>query len=150
MVTKVLKSEADIEALSRFIAARGSFPITVTITKGASRADAQNRLAQKWNADISRQLEDQTFEEVRSFNKLQFGIPILREQNEAFCVEYDRVLGQMEYGDKLKAIQTFDLPVTRLMTVKQMTSYMDTVQRYWTEQGFWLTSPDDLGRQEQL
>lgn len=150
MVTKVLRSVDNIDALSRFIAARGSFPITVTITKGASRADAQNRLAQKWNSDISRQLEDQTFEEVRSFNKLLFGIPILREQNEAFCVEYDRVLGQMAHEEKLKAIQTFDLPVTRLLTVKQMTQYMDAVQRYWTEQGFWLTSPDDLGRQEEF
>lgn len=148
MTTKVLKSADDIEALGRFISARGSFPITVTITKGASRADAQNRLAQKWNADIARQLEDRTFEEVRSYNKLHFGIAILREQNEAFCVEYDRVLGQLEYEEKLMAIQTFDLPVTRLLTMKQMTQYLDDVQRFWTQQGFWLTSPDDLGRQE--
>ena len=46
MVTKVLKEASDIEGLSRFIAARGKFPMTVTITQGAPRSDLQNRLAQ--------------------------------------------------------------------------------------------------------
>lgn len=148
MTTKVLKSAEDIEALSRFISARGSFPITVTITKGASRADAQNRLSQKWNGDIARQLEDDTFDAIRAYNKLRFGIPILIDENPAFSVEYERVMGSLSYEEKLSAISAFDLPVTRLMSVKQMTAYLDAVQRHWTQQGFWLTSPDDLGRQE--
>lgn len=148
MVTKVLKRVEDIESLTKFILARDSFPITVTITKGASRADAQNRLAQKWNSDIARQLEDDTFDAIRAYNKLHFGIPILLSENEAFGVEYDRVMGRLGYEEKLAAISAFDLPVTRILTVKQMTAYLDAVQRHWTQQGFWLTSPDDLGRQE--
>lgn len=148
MTTKVLKSADDIEALSRFISSRGSFPITVTITKGSPRADQQNRLAQRWNADISRQIEDQTFEDIRTFNKLHFGVPILRAENEAFRIEYDRVFKGMSYEEKVNSIQVFDLPVTRLLTTKQMSLYMDEVLKYWTEKGFVLTSPDDLGRQE--
>lgn len=150
MVTKVLKSADDIEALSRFISARNKFPITVTIENGALRSHLQNRLAQRWNADISRQLGDMSFEEVRAFNKLTIGIPILREGNEAFRLQYDRVLKHLSYEEKLEAVRVFDFPVTRLMLAKQMTQFMDAVMKYWTERGFSLTSPDDLGREETL
>lgn len=148
MVTKVLRSADDLPALSRFIEARGKFPLTITIENGALRSHSQNRLAQRWNADIARQRGDTDFESVRAFNKVVIGAPILLEGNDAFRVQWERVLGPLSYEERLEAVKQFDLPITRLMSAKQMSAYMDSVQQYWTEKGFWLTSPDDLGREE--
>lgn len=57
MTTKVLRSLDDIEALSRFISARGSFPITVTIKDGSPRSVEQNSRLWAFLADISSQVE---------------------------------------------------------------------------------------------
>lgn len=150
MTTKVLRGPEDIPKLANFISARTKYPITVSITQGAPRTDAQNRLAQKWNADISRQLGDMTFEEVRAFNKLTIGIPILREADEAFREQYDKILKHLGYEEKLEAIRIFDMPVTRLMKTPQMTEFMDQVQRFWSGKGIVLTDPDTLGMEEML
>lgn len=150
MPTRVITSETDIEKLGSFIAARGSYPQTITITKGANRSGKQNRLAQRWFTDIARQLEDQTHEDVRAECKLVVGVPILRAENEAFRQSYDLTMRDLSYEDQLKAIKAFDMPVTRMMTVKQMTSFMEEMQRYWLEKGFHLTDPDTLKYEEEF
>jgi hypothetical protein len=71
-------------------------------------------------------------------------VPILRAENEAFRLSYDRVLKALPYEEKLAAIKAFDLPVTRLMNVKQMTAFMDEMQRHWSAQGVRLTDPEAL------
>jgi hypothetical protein len=148
VVTKVLKEASDIEGLSRFIAARGKFPMTITIIQGAPRSDLQNRLAQRWFTDISRQLGDQSHDHVRAFCKLTIGIPILRAENEAFKAQYDRVLKHLSYEEKLEAVRVFDLPVTRLMSTKQMGQFMDEMQRFWAEKSVRLTDPEALKWEE--
>ncbi|WP_282027098.1 hypothetical protein [Limimaricola cinnabarinus] len=148
MATRVIRSPEDIDKLAHFIAARTKFPMTVTITQGANRGAQQNRLAQRWFTDIARQLGDQTHEDVRAECKLQFGVPILRAENEAFRQRYDAILKPLPYEEKLDAMKQFDLPVTRLMTVKQMTAFMDEVSRVWTGRGFRLTDPEALKYEE--
>jgi chaperone required for assembly of F1-ATPase len=148
--TKVLRSPEDIAALGRWVSARKSYPLTVTVTKGASRSSVQNRLAQRWFTDVSRQLEDQTHGEVRAYCKLHFGVPILRAENEAFRQSYDATMLNLPYETKLEAVKAFDLPVTRLMTVKQMTAFMDEVQRFWSEKGVRLTDPEALKYEEEF
>lgn len=148
MVTKVIREVGEIEGLSRFIAARGKFPMTITITQGAPRTDLQNRLVQRWFTDIARQLGDSSHEDIRAFCKLTIGIPILRAENEAFKAQYDRVLKHLSYEEKLEAIRVFDFPVTRLMQTKQMTQFMDEMQRYWGEKAIKLTDPESLKWEE--
>ena len=150
MVTRVLRSADDIEPLARLIGARTKYPMTVTITQGANRSGQQNRLAQRWYTDVSRQLEDLTHEEVRAYCKLDFGVPILRAENEAFRQSYDQTMKHLPYEDKLAAIKAFDLPVTRLMTVKQMTAFMAEVQRHYAGQSIRLTDPMDLKYEEEM
>lgn len=150
MATRVIRAPEDIEKLANFIGARTKFPLTVTITQGANRSSIQNRLAQRWFTDISRQLGDQTHEEVRAYCKLHFGVPLLRAENEAFRQSYDRALKGLTYEEKLAAVQSFDLPVTRLMTVKQMTAFMDDMQRHWSGQGIRLTDPEALKYEEEF
>lgn len=148
MTTKILREPGDIDKLARFLSSKTKWPISVTITQGAPRSDAANRLSQRWNADISRQLGDMTFEEVRAFNKLTFGLPILCRQNEKYLEQFERVLGPLPYEQKLEAIMVFDIPITRLLNFKPMTEYMDAVHRFWSEKGIVLTNPDDQGLEE--
>ena len=140
MPTKVIRQPEHIAALSRIFEGR-KLPLTVSWSQGALRADAQNRLAQRWFTDVSLQIGDQTHEDVRAMCKLHFGVPILRAENEAFCASYDRTMKHLPYEDKLAAIKAFDLPVTRLMTVKQMSAFMDAVQQHWTAQFSSVGSP---------
>lgn len=147
MVTRIITTPDGIDKLATFMRAR-KLPMTVTVTQGAGRRNAQNRLSQRWFTDISRQLGDQTHEDVRAYCKLHFGVPILRAENEAFRVAYDRTMLNLTYEDKLAAIQAFELPVTRLMTTKQMTAFMDRMQQHWLVQGFRLTDPEALKYEE--
>lgn len=149
MPTKVIREPAHVDALAKMLAGR-KLPITVSWAQGASRSDVQNRLAQRWFSDISAQLGDQSHDEVRAECKLLFGVPILRAESDAFRVSYDRTLRNLSYGDKLAAIKAFDLPVTRLMTVKQMTAFMDAMHKHWTGQGVRLTDPEALKYEQEF
>jgi hypothetical protein len=143
MPTKIIREPDHVDALAAMLRFR-KLPITVTWTQGAPRSHAQNRLAQRWFTDIATQLGDQTHEDVRAECKMRFGVPILRAENEAFRLSYDRVIKPLPYEEKLEAIKAFDLPVTRLMTVKQMTDFMDAMQKHWSIQGVRLTDPEAL------
>lgn len=149
MPTRVLRDPDHIDALAALLRGR-KMPLTVTWTQGVSRSLAQNRLAQRWFSEISLQLGDQTHEEVRAECKLIFGVPILRAENEAFRVSYDRVLKGLPHHEKLDAIRVFDLPVTRLMTTKQMSEFMDQMQRHWTAQGVHLTDPEAMKYEQEF
>ena len=149
MPTKVLRDDGDAERLARLLAGR-KYPLTVTWTQGAQRTAQQNRLAQRWFTDVANQLGDQTHEDVRAYCKLHFGVPILRAGNEAFRQSYDRTMRPLPYETKLAAMKSLDLPVTRLMTVKQQTQFMDEVQRHWSGMGIRLTDPEALKYEEEF
>lgn len=149
MPTRIIREPKHADQLAAMLRDR-KMPVTVTWTQGAPRSNAQNKLAQRWFADIARQLGDQTQEDVRAECKLRFGVPILREENEVFRISYDRVLKHMTYEQKIEAVKAFDLPVTRLMTVKQMTAFMDEMQRVWIGQGVRLTDPEALKYEQEF
>ena len=149
MPTKIIRKPEHVDALAELMRAR-KLPLTVHWTQGAPRTGAQNRLAQRWFTDIALQLGDQTHEEVRAVCKLRFGVPILRAENEAFRLSYDRVIKALPYEQKLAAIMAFDLPVTRMMTLKQMTAFMDEMHRHWTGQGIRLTDPEALRYEQEF
>ncbi|MDX5416056.1 MAG: hypothetical protein LPK88_07020, partial [Alphaproteobacteria bacterium] len=118
-------------------------PMTFSWRQGADRSLDQNDLCWKWNAEVSQQMGDRTQEEVHAFNKLHFGVPIRREDAE-FREVYDRVLKTLAYEDKLECMAApLDLPVTRDMTVKQMTRFLDAVYDHWTKEGVALTVPPE-------
>lgn len=149
MPTKVIRQPEHVEALAILLRGR-KLPLTVSWAQGDIRTYAQNRLAQRWFTDISTQLGDQTREDVRAECKLKIGVPILRAENEAFLISYDRTMKHLPYEDKLAAIKAFDLPVTRLMTTKQMTAFMEEMQRHWTRQGIRLTDPEALKYEQEF
>lgn len=120
-------------------------PCTMTLTKGAPRSIEQNRLQRMWMLELQEQ-GDMTAEEYRAYCKAYFGVPILLAENEAFRQQYESIVRPLAYDQKLEIMkEPIDLPITRLMTVKQKKRYLDEVYTYWTGKGFKLTDPDWQG-----
>lgn len=143
MTTRFIQTPWDKQMLFKLIDQHKE-PITVTITKGKHRTTAQNRLQRKWVQEIAEQKGEETAEDVRGFCKLHMGIPILRNENEAFKAEYDLIIKPLPYEFKLRMMKVpLDWPVTSLMNTKQLTTYLDEIHRTYSEQGVVLTIPED-------
>lgn len=141
MTTRAVKNPDDLALLKVYLDQRKR-PFTVEVTDGRDRSAEQNRLSHKWYKEIADQTGE-VVEEVRARCKLEIGIPILREGSDAFRATYDRLIRPLDYQDKLDLIRDTDMPVTRLMTVPQMSAYMDEVFRKHAASGIELTIPPD-------
>ena len=140
MVQRIVKDAADLALLKVYLDGR-KLPLTVDITEGRDRSAEQNKLAFKWYKEVSEQTGED-IEDVRARCKLEIGVPIMRE-NDRFRETYDRLIRPLPYPDKIDLIKALDLPVTRLMNVRQMTRYLDIVFRTHAEIGIALTVPPD-------
>tara|TARA_R110000822_G_scaffold281251_2_gene402951 strand:+ start:43 stop:480 length:438 start_codon:yes stop_codon:yes gene_type:complete len=142
MVNRVIRDERDRALLFKYIEGQG-FPLTVEITKGAKRSLEQNKLQRKWMTEIAEQSEGHTPEDLRAFCKLTIGVPILRAENEIFREKYDRIVRPLSYEERIEVMAVpLDIPVTRIMTTKQKTAYLDAVYKFFTERGIVLTVPE--------
>ena len=145
MSTIVVKTSGDRDRLIKLIESR-ELPFTVNLTKGAIRSIEQNRLQRLWLNEAEEQ-GDHTAEEYRAYCKLTLGIPILRAENEAFAEQYDRLIKPLPYETKLGLMmEPHDYPVTRLMTSKQKSKYLNQMYRMLSEMGIQLTDPEMQGR----
>lgn len=143
MIERIIKTEQDRKLLLKRIE-RQKLPFTATIRQGSIRSNQQNKLQRLWINEIAEQLGDRTAEEVRGECKLTIGVPILRAEDEAFRIQYDRLIRPLPYKDKLACMmEPIDLPVTRRMKTGQKTRYLDDIYRLYTEQGVVLTLPPD-------
>jgi hypothetical protein len=143
MTTWAVRNEQDRATLIRVITKREKLPFTASLTSGAPRTIEQNRLQRKWMLEAQEQ-GDMTAEEYRGFCKLNFGIPILRAENEKFCEAYDRIIRAHSYEEKTELMMVpFDFPVTRIMTTKQKSAYLDKCYLHFTELGFQMTMPGE-------
>lgn len=141
----IVASQYDADLLAKRLAAMNR-PYSVSITQGKKRSIAQNKLQRLLCNEISEQLGDTTPEEVRALCKLQHGVPIMRHENEKFCQAYDKHVKPLPMETKLACMaEPLDFPVTRLMTTKQKTQYLDAIYRHYSAQGLRLTSPEDQG-----
>jgi hypothetical protein len=140
VTTRGVRIEQDRRTVIRLIEQR-KMPFTVQITAGAPRSLEQNRLQRLWLLEAEEQ-GDQTAEEYRGYCKLHLAVPILRAENDAFREQYDRIVRPLPYEMKLQIMQVpLDLPVTRLMTTKQKTRFLDAMHQHFTSLGFRLTEP---------
>lgn len=144
MATRVVETEHERAMLVRFIEGH-KLPMTANVTAAGKRTSRQNKLNRQWMQDIAAQLEGWDAEYARAYCKLHHGVPILRNDDEAFCKEYDEVIRPLPYEHKIKLMSVpFDFGVTRLMNVKQQTAYLDAVHRDFSGMGVVLTDPGDL------
>lgn len=143
MTTRILLNASDRESYFALVRTY-KFPCTVNVAKGKNRSVEQNKLQRKWLKEAAEQLgENQTAEELRGYCKLHFGVPIMREESEDFCELYDRIVKPHSYEDKLALMMVpLDLPVTRLMTTKQKSMYLDAVHAHFAGLGVLLSNPE--------
>lgn len=141
MVTRTVKNGEELALLVTFLNGRKQ-PFTVDITEGRDRSTEQNRLAFKWYVEISEQTGEER-EDVRARCKLRFGLPILMESSEAFRDLCHRRIKPLTHAERIEVIRDFDIPITRLMKVDQMTRYLDDVFRHHAQFGIALTIPPD-------
>jgi hypothetical protein len=142
MTTRVIGSEKDRDVLLKLMRSQ-QIPFTVEIVKGRRRSVEQNRLQRLWTNEIAEQLGDRTPEEARGYCKLTIGVPILRAENELFCLAYDKLIRPRPYEEKLALMmEPIDFPVTRKMTTGQKTRYLDGIVQHFGEQGVVLTQPE--------
>ena len=145
MTSRVIEDERGRADWIRFIE-NHELPFSVSATKGKKRSIIQNKLQRLWCNEISEQ-GDQEPEEIRGFCKLTMGVPILRAENDDFCEKYDSIIKPHTYEEKLiMMMEPLDFPVTRLMSTKQKTDYLDAIYHYWTSKGLVLTDPNNQGR----
>jgi hypothetical protein len=144
MTTRFIESERDLLLAHRYLDSQ-PLPFTLSMSKGGKRSVKQNRLQMLWLNEIAQQKEDMSVEEVRAYCKLTIGVPILRAENETFREKYDAVVKRLPYEQKIALMmEPLDFPVTRLMSTKQATAYLDGIHRHFSEQGIVLTDPGDL------
>ena len=146
MTDRIVKTQHDQVMLLRYLESM-ELPFTVSIRKGADRTVAQNRTQRLWLNEISEQLSDQTAEEWRGYCKLRFGVPIMRAADEEFMEKYDRLIKPRSYEEKIELMmEPMDFPVTRIMTTRQKTKYLDAVREHFEGQGVLLTIPNEPPR----
>lgn len=144
MSQRIVETEYERRQLIRFIEGH-KLPMTASVTAVGKRTARQNRLNRLWMTEIAEQVGGWSAEDARGYCKLHFGVPILRAEDEAFAANYDALIRPLPYEHKLKLMMVpFDFGITRLMSTKQQTAYLDAVHRHFSEQGVALTDPGDL------
>ena len=141
-----ITSVQDLRNFLTSLAKADIYPMTLTVDDQPSnrRSTKQNQLQRMWLNELEQQ-GDMRAEEYRAYCKLHIGVPILRNECEDFKTKYDAVFRPLDYTTKIELMKIpFDFPVTRLMSKKQKTQYLDAVYQHWTSQGIQLTRPDDL------
>lgn len=139
MASRLIRTADDLDALFTLLG-KLKLPATISWVLGLNRSLQQNRLQHLWAREAADQRGDTTPEEARCEWKLQFGVPILREEDAEFHAFYDSALKPLPYPMKLKAMRL--VAVTSKMNVRQMIKYLDAVERECLEQGIVLTAPD--------
>ena len=91
------------------------------------RSLSMNALSHVWYNDISKELNEIP-SEIKCECKLVYGVPILRAEDEQFRNFYDLAIKKaLSYEEKLKAMNY--IPVTSIMTKKQMYRYLQDVKK---------------------
>jgi hypothetical protein len=138
MPARILKTETDRAAWGAFLAAQ-PLPLTVSATKGARRSIPQNSTAAKWYAQIAAETGEEPAE-VKAQCKWRHGKPIMEAERPDWVAEWQPLYAPLPYRMQIKVFEI--IPLTSLLTVRQMTQYMDAVQREYRAQGFDLIDPE--------
>lgn len=140
MPSRTIRTDAQFEAVGRLLSGLQK-PFTLSWKAGEDRSQNQNKTMWMWAGEAAAQLGDRTADEIQREWKLTLGVPILRSEDADFRAFYDEALRPRTYEQKLAAMRYF--PVTSIMTVPQMTAFLDAVYQQCVEQGIALTVPSD-------
>jgi len=135
---RILRDDRDVKAWAAFIAAQ-PLPVTVTLTKGAKRSLPQNSTLHLWTGQIAAET-GQTQAEAKAEIKLRFGLPIMERDNPEWVAKWHDLYAPLPYGMKLRLFEA--IPLTSLLTTRQMAEMMDAIQKEYLAQGIPLVDPE--------
>lgn len=115
--------------------------VKVSAKVGKDRSIPQNSISHAWYAQVERELREDDALGVKCFCKLNFGVPILRAEDEEFRAFYDRSIKGLTYEQKIEAMKY--LPVTSLMSKTQKSTYLETMQKHYSKRGVRLEFPEE-------
>lgn len=138
--TLYIKTPEQLSAGIRRIEAM-NLPLSISISKGVQRTKAQNNTVYMWYLDAARALEE-TPESIRAQCKLEIGVPILRSDDHDFRQWYDKTFRPFSHQAKLEFFERFEPAITSKMKVKQLTRYMDAMQKRFASMGIVLRDPE--------
>ena len=138
MPARILRDEQERDRWLRFIEAQ-PLPLTVSATKGARRSLPQNSTAAAWYGQIAAET-GQTQAEAKAECKLRFGLPIMERDRPDWVAKWRPLYDPLPYAMRLRLFEA--IPLTSLLTVRQMSEYMDAVQKEYRAQGVPLIDPE--------
>jgi hypothetical protein len=115
--------------------------LKVSIKIGKARSLDQNALSFAWYEQLGRELRDDNVSGWRCYCKLYHAVPIMRAEDEQFRAFYDTSIKLLTYEQKMKAMEF--VPVTSLMSKKQLSAYLEAVQADFMQKGVKLDFPHD-------
>jgi hypothetical protein len=118
-------------------------PFTITIGDGDKRTLSQNALIHKWFGQIAAHYGDMTAMEVKGECHVAYGVPI-RRRDPVWSRVWERMFDGLTYEQQCFLFERGILAMTREMTVKQLTEYMDAMQAHYRAQGVSLLDPEAL------
>ena len=141
MIDEVIRTYADLVVLFKRIR-KQPYPFHVKVIDKQTRSDQQNDLMWRWARDVSSQT-GYTPEEVQARWKGKFGIPLLSEASEKHRKLFLRI--PWKEGSEEEIMENLEaLNITRVMTIAQMTQFLDKVWKFHTSVGHELTNPEDV------
>ena len=118
-------------------------PFTITIGAGDTRTLSQNALIHKWFGQIAAHYGDMTAMQVKGECHVAYGVPI-RRRDPVWSRVWERMFDGLTYEQQCFLFERGILAMTREMTVKQLTEYMDAMQAHYRAEGVPLTDPEAL------
>jgi hypothetical protein len=118
-------------------------PFTITIGDGDKRSLSQNALIHKWFGQIAAHYGDMTAMQVKGECHVAYGVPI-RRRDPVWSRVWERMFDGLTYEQQCFLFERGILAMTREMTVKQLTEYMDAMQAHYRAEGVALMDPEAL------
>lgn len=115
-------------------------PFSVTIDEG-KRTLSQNALLHKWYGQIAKHLGVMTAMQVKGQCHVAYGVPI-RRRDPAFDRVWSKMFAGLTYEQQCFLFERGILAMTREMSVKELTEYMDAMSQDYRAQGVFLTDPE--------
>lgn len=110
--------------------------------KLTKRTHDQNAISHAWYVQLASEMPDHDALGWKCHCKLHYGVPILRAEDDTFREAYDAAIKGLTYEQKLKVMRI--LPVTSLMSTKQLSKYLEAMKEEFAEHGVRLEFPDDV------
>lgn len=146
MTARILRNETDRAAWVQFLAAQ-PLPVTVSCIKGARRSNQQSRTAEVWYSQIGAETGQAPIE-AKAQCKLDFGLPIMERDRPDWVAKWSPLYKPLPYAMRLRLFEA--IPLTSLFTTRQMSEFMDEVQRRYRSMGINLIDPEAMRYEAEL